>query len=297
MYFLKKYRRGIFNKYSINKKLIEIFFKDVSFFIKKIYFFFKNGFKHKTILVFPHYPGRTAGLFQLTKGLNYNLTNKINSHFDIAIYWEYATFRKEYYELEKIAEQKKVINLYNRDISKKKVDEVFSYVFGYSSLINPLKFEGKCVMKSYINGKHDGKIINCPVNKIEEGFIYQKLIDTINDEGLTEEIRVGMINFKIVFALLKLKKPDNRFGFGYYKSEIIKPKDFFSEQELDLIINFCKEFKFEFGELDILRDKNNGKIYIVDANNTPQQAFKKDKKKKKLVHQSLSTIFKNEYLS
>ncbi|MBN2890742.1 MAG: hypothetical protein JXL97_02655 [Bacteroidales bacterium] len=297
MYFIKKYKKGIFNKYSAKKDKIDIFLKDTSYLIRKIYFFFANGFKNKNILIYPHYPGRKAGMFQLAKKLNYNLTNKIPKKYELAVYWEYETFRKEFELIDKISKHKKVINLKSRDISKKKVDEVFTKIFGYSSLVNPLEFEGKCVKKGDINGLHNGQIITCPIEKTDENYIYQRIIETTNEENMTTEVRVAIINDKIPYCLMKHKTKDDLFSVGFNKSKLINEEDFFTKEEIQLILKFCKEFNFEFGELDIMRDDNNGKIYIIDTNNTPQQRLGKDKNTKKTVYNNLAKIFKEEFIS
>ena len=60
-------------------------------------------------------------------------------------------------------------------------------------------------------------------------------------------------------------------------------KKLFSHQEINLIKNFCKNFHLDFGELDILRDRQSKKIYIVDVNKTawgpPDKIALKDGKK------------------
>ena len=42
-----------------------------------------------------------------------------------------------------------------------------------------------------------------------------------------------------------------------------------SIDEAEKIRLFCERMKLDYCELDVLRDKNNGRIYIVDANSTP----------------------------
>ncbi len=296
MYFFKKYRKGIFNKYSKNKSLIDIFLKDISYLFRKILFYFKNGFKNKYIFIYPHYPGRKAGMYQIAKKLAYNLTNKKPKKFDLAVYWEYETYRKEFELLEEVSKKHNVVNLNSRDISKKKVDEVFTKVFGYSLFVNPLEYQGNCVKKGDLNGLHNGEIIKCPIERTEDGFVYQKLINTLNEQNLTEEIRFAVINNKNPYCLIKYKKTDNIFCVGFYKSELIKSKDFFGPDEIEKIFEFCRLINMEFGELDILRDKTDGKIYIVDANNTPQQRLEKDKNVRNFVYGNLAKVFKEEFL-
>ena len=49
------------------------------------------------------------------------------------------------------------------DISKTRVDEAFSKVFGYSPMVDPRTHAGPLVRKSERNGAHDGEIIIGPV--------------------------------------------------------------------------------------------------------------------------------------
>jgi hypothetical protein len=35
------------------------------------------------------------------------------------------------------------------------------------------------------------------------------------------------------------------------------------------LIRFCREFGLDYGELEVLRDGENGFLYVLDANNTP----------------------------
>jgi len=67
------------------------------------------------------------------------------------------------------------INLNCNDISKTKVSNVHKKVFKYAIDIDPLKFNGKAVEKSYINALHDGRIIECPIKKVN----FQKIRFTI----------------------------------------------------------------------------------------------------------------------
>ncbi len=42
-----------------------------------------------------------------------------------------------------------------------------------------------------------------------------------------------------------------------------------SENELLNIYHFCEKIGMDYGELDVLRDRDDGRIYIVDANIAP----------------------------
>jgi hypothetical protein len=48
----------------------------------------------------------------------------------------------------------------------------------------------------------------------------------------------------------------------------VKPAEVFSDAELDLIRRFTRELKLDWGGVDVLRNKADGRIYVVDANKT-----------------------------
>ena len=262
--------RGLFNRYRKGMPLIEVFLKDVNYLWLWFVNFLKNGFKNKTILVYPHYPSRGSTIYKTGKILHYNITNKPNKNFDFAVYWEYLTFRKEYHLLEDISKEKRVINLYNRDISKQYVDQVHHNVFGYSTIIDPLKYNGKIVQKNNINAYHDGKILQAPIKESKQGYIYQILIDNSYSNGLVVDIRVPVVGEILDFVYLKFRNISERFKNTTVKTTIEKAHIIFTPEEKELLNNFCKNLKLEYGELDVLRNKTDNKIYVVDVNNTPQ---------------------------
>jgi len=51
--------------------------------------------------------------------------------------------------------------------------------------------------------------------------------------------------------------------------EIVPATAHLSEQECQDIIMYCRRIGLEYGEIDILRSDEDGKIYIIDVNNTP----------------------------
>lgn len=39
--------------------------------------------------------------------------------------------------------------------------------------------------------------------------------------------------------------------------------------EAELLLRLCRALGLDYGELDVLRDVEDGKLYVVDVNNTP----------------------------
>ena len=278
--------------------LPEMIIKDFRYLFKWIINFLKSGFSARTIFVYPHYPSSGSTLFKIANTLGYNLTNKLYAakKSDVVVYWEYLTFRNEFDFLEKIS-GKKVINLHSRDISKFFVDNVFSKIFGYSTFIDPVTYDKPYVKKNDINACHDGEIILHKVDSPETGYIYQKLIDNSADDNTVLDFRVPVVDGTICFIYLKYRNKKIRFTNSTERT-IVKPiEDIFSENEIHLINKFCREIHLEYGELDVLRDNDDKKIYIVDVNNTPQgPPANLDKRAAKQAIGKIAEAFKTKFL-
>ena len=228
------------------------------------------------ILFYPDFPYKKAALYQICLLLGYEVTNNPERKFDLAVKWErYATFFENDGVLSELSRQdKNIINLHCRDVSKNYTNEVFEQVFGYSLGVNPLTYTGKCVAKSNLNAQHDGKIINCPISQVKSGVTYQKLIDNEVEENAVLDYRVPIFKNEIplVYVYLKKNKNSTQRFFGYpslISVELADPETAFSQDEIKKIMAFCQKIGLDYGELDILRDRQDRLIYIVDANNTP----------------------------
>lgn len=270
MYFLKKYRRGIFNKYRKGMPVPEMLLKDLSHFFLQVRNYIKNGFRQKNMLVYPHYPSRGSTIYKIGKILGMNVTNKPAKKTHIAVYWEYLTYREEYRYLESLAGKIKVINLFNRDISKVLVDKVQQKVFGYSTFIDPLNYKGKIVRKNNINAKHDGVVLEGPLKEADQDeYIYQILIDNSVPGGRVVDIRVPVVGQVLDFVYIKYRYISDRFK-NPIQTEVKPATDILSSEEMGLLNAFCREMHVEYGELDVLRHNENSRLYVIDVNNTPQ---------------------------
>lgn len=267
----KKFR-GVFNRYQKSKGLFKYVTEDIRSLFTILYLFVRNGFRHRVLVAYPHYPSKRSTIYRIAAELGYVLTNKLNDGAEAIVYWEYQTFRSEFEPLETFADrhQIKVVNRHSRDISKLFVDQVFSAVFGYSTQVDPLSFKGLYVEKSDINAKHDGRVLAEPLKVRESEKIYQLLIDNSVEGGLVQDLRVPLYAGTIPFVFVKYRPIGERFKNSTIKNEMFPPEDIFSNDELRLIKAFAAKMELDHGELDILRDKQSKRIYIVDVNNTPQ---------------------------
>ena len=73
---------------------------------------------------------------------------------------------------------------------------------------------------------------------------------------------------ELVLVYNKHKPLDKRFGTEYLSVDVYEPNEVFSNEEIHLIKLFCKNMNLDFGAIDVMRDKNDGRIYIVDVNKT-----------------------------
>ncbi len=295
MGFINKYRKGV----PFPKKLLE----DFIYRIRYVFLFFRNGFQVKTVLFYPDYPSKRSVLYKLLRILKYNRTNNPGKKFDLAIHWDIQTFRKDQPLLNRIDGDRHVINIGCTDISKKHIDEIHQQVFHYGTLVDPTIYRGKCVMKSNLNALHDGRIIDCPVTAVDNSCIYQLVINNQVDADTVEDIRIPVIGEEMPLGYLNYKPVTARFG-SYMrfnskvrKKEVVRPGDIFSPEEIAQIREFLKRLKMDYGELDILRNRDDGKIYIVDANNTPTGPSHLDSLSRKEALQQLAASFHRQFLA
>jgi len=221
-----------------------------------------------TIAFYPQTPGPWFNIWQVAR-LGDLKTISFPSKADILFAFEdstHTTFDKSY--LQSLAVP--VLNLDCNDISKEHVADIFEDVFGYSLRIDPLSYEGLAVQKSDANGTHDGIIIDCPIpaSKIVKSQSYQRLVDSTFSEETSEDLRVAYVLETLALVYHKHKPLTDRFGMHYLSVDVRAPEDVFSKEEISLIEKFCHKMQLDFGALDVMRDKQDGRIYIVDVNKT-----------------------------
>ena len=153
------------------------------------------------------------------------------------------------------------------DISKSHVASVFEEVFGYPLSVDPRTAVGEIVEKPEKNGVHGGRIVIAPLAP-QPGYTYQRVVDTRDETGCCRDLRTPCSGGQPVLVWTKVKTPEGRFSINNCKATLNDPATVFSASELDQIRLFSERMGLDWGGLDILRDRNDGRIYIVDVNKT-----------------------------
>ena len=220
-------------------------------------------------LFYPTHPEKEQySVIAIFSHLGFTATRDPELDHDFAFAWSDTTWVESMPLLEGIARHKPVVNLRCTDISKRRVEADFRQVFGYASFVDPRTHQGICVRK-YDENALGGSLIQCPIGELEEGFVYQRYIDSVR-EGFTMEFRVPVIfdSIPMVYHARKLVPKDN-LRAGKDSIRLIEAADAFSRDEAEKILRFCDRIGLDFGELDIMRANEDGRIYVLDANKTP----------------------------
>ena len=164
----------------------------------------------------------------------------------------------------------KTMNFACINISKSHVSEVFKQVFGYGIAVDPLSYTGLIAVKSEKNGAHDGFTVQGPIHKNDynPNLVYQKLIDNKIDENLVEDLRCPTVGGEIGLIFVKHRPSQNRFANFNSRVLLARPEDHLSATERDNLRKFAKVMRLDFGGMDVLRDRADGRIYVVDVNKT-----------------------------
>lgn len=163
----------------------------------------------------------------------------------------------------------RIINDTHFNCDKANVQAHAGRVLGYHAQIDPTKHIGQCVVKSRRNATHDGRIITCPIEAADPACAYEVLVDNRYGDSEINDLRLVLILGEMPVAYIKYRPLETRFANGNTRVTLTTPEALFSTDELARCAAFARSIGMEYGELDILRDNASGRIFIVDANNTP----------------------------
>ena len=217
---------------------------------------------------FSHF--KNSKLYNLMKN-NFEAYNK-NNNYNLLLMWE--PFEKIDIPNTNIY----IINKNLKDISKKGLEKMHKKIFGYNLIVNPTTYNDKFISKANGSNKlgsaknphyklYTNKLKPEQVNK---NFIYQKYINNTDDKNNIVDYRVFIFKKKVKYVIKYLVTNQfiTRAATSNQKS-FVEYEEYFKKSNIIKINQFINELDLEYGELDIIIDKNKKKIYIIDVNNTP----------------------------
>lgn len=160
-----------------------------------------------------------------------------------------------------------IINANCPDTSKSAVGQAFERATGRALIVDPEHHSGPMVEKGEANGIHDGRVVVGPCKPVL-GKTYQRLIDNLAADGMVEDLRCPTVGGEVAAVFLKRRPVATRFANANAQVRLLDRDKVFSSEERDLIRRFCAELGLDWGGLDVLRDRKDGQLWIVDANKT-----------------------------
>jgi hypothetical protein len=162
-----------------------------------------------------------------------------------------------------------VLNAGCTDISKRRVEIASLAIFGYGIAVDPTTHVGPMVAKSDLNSAHDGVVIEGPIAAPEPGKVYQRVLDTEVRPGVVEDLRALVVGSTIAGAYRKERRIGERFADVHRRVVFVPPESIFTADEQALILAVAREFQADLAGLDLVRDRGDGRLYVLDVNNTP----------------------------
>src|SRR5258708_27498612 len=197
---LQHIRKSLLN-YPIYRSLAVWYYNHVYAIPYKLRFLRAN--KNKSVLFYTQKPFAMHIIYKICHVLGYRVTNNPRTKAELIVNYEDTTFRHADETLKNLAANNLVLNYRCKDISKNKVDAVFTKVFGYSLMVDPLTYQGRCVKKSNVNAKHDGQVISCPIKSVDASFVYQLVINNQIDPDTVQDLWAPIVKVHIHFVYLK----------------------------------------------------------------------------------------------
>ncbi len=170
-----------------------------------------------------------------------------------------------------------IINERCLDIGKHRVEAAHQRVFGYGMAVDPRTHAGPMVIKNDANAAHDGRVVQGPTGSVDPGNVYQLVIDNAAEKingrpapaPMVLDLRVTVVGTELSGAFRKYRLASERFLNTAERVFFHTPSELFSDEEQHRLLAFAADIGMDLGEIDVLRDNASGRIYAIDANNTP----------------------------
>ncbi len=224
--------------------------------------------QEKRILFYPDTPHERAVILKILAGLGYGYSNILNSKYLLGFKWRDTTVYSLDDSITLVRNHFPFFNTRCTDISKRHIAAVFTEIFGEVLAINPATFSGAVVCKSNRNAAHDGLVTTAPTQEMDPEKVYQRLIDNADGDEVVD-YRVPVMLDRMPLVYVKRRPISSRFSNKNASVTLTTPEALFTAEEQAKLLAYCRGIGMEYGEIDVLRDRSDGNLYVVDANNTP----------------------------
>lgn len=206
------------------------------------------------------YPNQPIGhvMNSLLGQLEWTITDDVEEA-DLCFWWR---FPAEHAELPDILKGRRCVNCGCSNTLKTEVERRFVEAFGVTTLVDPTKYVGEIVRKSNTQAAHDGVIINCPIDSIDDSKVYQRFF---GDGKIIYNFRVPIVCGEVPYVIIQYKKHTFSSATGVVGTHVVDAKDVFSDDWLERLKVFCDGY-IDIAELDVIDN------CIIDVNNTPSNA-------------------------
>lgn len=157
-----------------------------------------------------------------------------------------------------------------RDIGKRRLEAASVAALAYGPAVDPRADAGPCVVKSEGNARHDGRLDRTPVAHPDPSAVSQRLVDTADAHGVLEELRATVVAGRLPVVYVKRRPARDRFGRGESTARLAGVEDVMDPEEAAGVLRLCRHLGLDLGELDVLRDRADGRLHAVDANRSPR---------------------------
>jgi hypothetical protein len=226
----------------------------------------RSGRMPPVVVAYPDLPSRRTTLHKVCRANRWELTNVPRKNPLVTIRFEDATVKAEPMPTAVVG---RVWNAACTDISKTTLDKHHADIFGYGVCLDPTSHVGPLLEKSNGNAAHDGVERQGPWHKVLADKVYQRIIDNRDESGRVLDLRLVFVCGLTPVTYLKYKSEADRYSNETTAAALAATEDLFSTIELNHITLLMNRLGVDVAELDILRDRSSGQIFVVDVNPTP----------------------------
>ena len=245
------------------------------------------------ILFYPENVRNGGKVFAYCQWLGIDNITDMNADGVIAVFFNHPNPACIYPKDETLIELSKKYKVYNfncNNTRKSHVAKIHKKVFGYNADVDK-NYKGEILRKSELQYMRNEKIVDKAIK--ERDYHYMKYFNTYKN-GYYNTYRVPYFNGDIP-CVVNVKRKDPFYRKSRTKI-VIKPKTYwFHPDEIRLIKKFCRHMGLDYGELDIVRNPEDNRIYIIDVNDKPgfRLLGKSRYVKKKFTQAFKEMIYKN----